>query len=107
MFLVVENSCCHPGLPVVIFGSERALGCLLMLRILLLVSYCVLMWVFFSVLGIFCVTSFGDRNLRNTNKLPKFLEPSETKIGGSPCILQSIKAIQESYDNKLLMARSA
>ena len=45
-------------------------GHLLMLWKLLLVSYCVVLWVLFSVFWIFCFKSFGDRNICNTNKLP-------------------------------------
>ena len=47
-------------------------GCFLVLRKPLLVRYCVEVWVLFSVFSIFCITSFGDRTIRNTKKPPEF-----------------------------------
>ena len=48
--------------------SDKFLGCFLVLRKPLLVSFCVVVWVLFSV---FCFTSFGDHTIRNTKKLPE------------------------------------
>ena len=52
-------------------GYLPNLGCFLVLRKPLLVSFCVVVWVLFSVFWIFCFTSFGDQTIRSTNKLPK------------------------------------
>ena len=43
----------------------RASGCFLVLRKLLLVSFCVVVWVFFSVFSIFCITSLVCATPRN------------------------------------------
>ena len=38
-----------------------------------MVSHCIVVLVLFSVFYIFCVTSFGDHNFRNTKKLKEEL----------------------------------
>ena len=40
-------------------------GCFLVLRKLLLVSFCVVVWVLFSVFSIFCITSLVSATPRN------------------------------------------
>ena len=61
--------------------SDKFLGCFLVLRKPLLVSFCVVVWVLFSV---FCFTSFGDHTIRNSKKLPIFcsfhLQPVERLV---------------------------
>ena len=46
------------------------LGCFLVLRKLLFVSFCVVVWVLFSVFSIFCITSLVSATPRNHRILP-------------------------------------
>ena len=41
------------------------MGCFLVLRTLLFVSFCVVVWVLFSVFSIFCITSLVSATPRN------------------------------------------
>ena len=61
---------CHPKLSVKSAGQEYWV--FLGLRKPLLVSFCVVVWVLFSVFWIFCFMSFGDHTIRNTKKLPEY-----------------------------------
>ena len=45
------------------------MGCFLVLRKLLLVSFCVVVWVLFSVFSIFCITSLVSATPRNPRKM--------------------------------------
>ena len=45
--------------------SFTYIGCFLVLRKLLLVSFCVVVWVLFSVFSIFCITSLVSATPRN------------------------------------------
>ena len=47
---------------------ERKCGCFLVLRKLLFVSFCVVVWVLFSVFSIFCITSLVSATPRNHRK---------------------------------------
>ena len=49
------------------------LGCFLVLRKLLFVSFCVVVWVLFSVFSIFCITSLVSATPRNHRELVGFL----------------------------------
>ena len=48
-------------------GQEKE-GCFLVLRKLLFVSFCVVVWVLFSVFSIFCITSLVSATPRNHQK---------------------------------------
>ena len=54
---------------VIIIPDGHTVGYFLVLRRLLLVSYFAVVWVLFSAFWIFCFTSFGARNIRNTKNL--------------------------------------
>ena len=51
------------------FTKVKKLGCFLVLRKLLFVSFCVVVWVLFSVFSIFCITSLVSATPRNHQKL--------------------------------------
>ena len=52
---------------------SQLLGCFLVLRKLLFVSFCVVVWVLFSVFSIFCITSLVSATPRNHQLLIHFL----------------------------------
>ena len=54
------------------FKAIRIRGCFLVLRKLLLVSFCVVVWVLFSVFSIFCITSLVSATPRNHRIRPLF-----------------------------------
>ena len=47
------------------YNRVTSFGCFLVLRKLLLVSFCVVVWVLFSVFSIFCITSLVSATPRN------------------------------------------
>ena len=51
-------------------------GCFLVLRKLLFVSFCVVVWVLFSVFSIFCITSLVSATPRNHQKTWDFVNKS-------------------------------
>ena len=51
-------------------NTKREKGCFLVLRKLLLVSFCVVVWVLFSVFSIFCITSLVSATPRNHREKP-------------------------------------
>ena len=61
------------------WGEKK--GCFLVLRKLLLVSFCVVVWVLFSVFSIFCITSLVSATPRNHQKRRGgFLSPSRVPL---------------------------
>ena len=54
--------------------SIKKSGCFLVLRKLLLVSFCVVVWVLFSVFSIFCITSLVSVTPRNHQKSQAILK---------------------------------
>ena len=50
-------------------ASKQKMGCFLVLQKLLLVRFCVVVWVLFSVFSIFCITSLVSATPRNHQKM--------------------------------------
>ena len=73
-------------------------GCFLVLRKLLLVSFCVVVWVLFSVFSIFCITSLVSATPRNHpfyTVLSKVIQSSE--LISSYCNFFSCFVLQNQY----------
>ena len=61
-------------------------GCFLVLRTLLFVSFCVVVWVLFSVFSIFCITSLVSATPRNHHKTGEKVFCLQMQIKFTSCV---------------------
>ena len=78
--------------------SETSSGCFLVLRKLLFVSFCVVVWVLFSVFSIFCITSLVSATPRN-HPSSASITSQKTDCMTSECALDKklLHCFRESY----------
>ena len=69
----------HNDLPLLTGVLNLEIGCFLVLRKLVFVSFCVVVWVLFSVFSIFCITSLVSATPRNHLEIG-FASPKMTVI---------------------------